>query len=100
MRFPGPTVAITEAPPILFAEGRGAARMCLAPAQTLNKRREVGSFPTPSYNKLKLLALKGKGKDTSQYSLLNKFLLFFVFSFELICFHIDNRTTQEFPKLG
>lgn len=48
MRFPGPSVSITEAPPILLAGGRTAARMCLAPAQTLNKRREVGSFPTPS----------------------------------------------------
>lgn len=56
MRFPGPTVSITEAPPTLLAGERGSARMCLAPAQTLNERREVRSFPTPSYNDLKLFA--------------------------------------------
>lgn len=43
-------------------EERVAAPMCLAPAQTLSKRREVGSFPTPGYNKLKLFTRHGKRK--------------------------------------
>jgi hypothetical protein len=56
MRFAGPIVSITEAPPILLAGERAAARMCLAPAQTLNERREVRSFPTSRCNELKLFA--------------------------------------------
>jgi len=43
-------------------EERVAAPMCLAPAQTLSKRREVGSFPTPGYNILKLFSRHGKRK--------------------------------------
>jgi hypothetical protein len=56
MRFPGPTVSITDAPPTLLAGERAPARMCLAPAQTLNDRREVRLFPTRSYKDLKLSA--------------------------------------------
>lgn len=78
MRFPGPIVSITEAPPILLTWERAAARMCLAPAQTLNKRREVKSFPTPSYNELKLFPLQGKEKnDTRCCSTFLEIIFFF-----------------------
>lgn len=63
--------------PFCLAGGEAAARMCLAPAQTLSKRREVGSFPTPSYNKLKLFTRHGKRKrdTTLKYFLANNAFL-------------------------
>jgi hypothetical protein len=62
MRFAGPIVSITEAPPILLAGERAAAGLCLAPAQTLNKRREVRSFLTSRCNELKLFACQRQEK--------------------------------------
>ena len=57
--------------PFCLAGGEAAARMCLAPAQTLSKRREVGSFPTPSYNKLKLFTRHGKRKKRHDIEVLS-----------------------------